>query len=165
MIDREGFFMIRDMRARGMSIKQIAEAMDVDRKTVSKWIKSKELPQYKRKAPPKGKLEDHKKYVLSRMAEGCLNATVILEEIAERGYTGKITLLRDFMKPHRKTHSSSASIRYETPPGKQAQVDWGSSRCVCQMAKRRSCMPLSCCWVTPDSCTWSSQRTKRLKRL
>lgn len=125
MIDREGFFMIRDMRARGMSIKQIAEAMDVDRKTVSKWIKSKELPQYKRKAPLKGKLEDHKKYVLSRMAEGCLNATVILEEIAERGYTGKITLLRDFMKPHRKTHSSSASIRYETPPGKQAQVDWG----------------------------------------
>ena len=56
---------------------------------------------------------------------GCINAVVILEEIQGMGYTGKATILREFMKPHRKKALAKASIRYETPPGKQAQVDWG----------------------------------------
>lgn len=47
------------------------------------------------------------------------------DEIKTNGYTGQIRLLRAFMEPHRPAVLSKATERYETPPGKQAQVDWG----------------------------------------
>lgn len=125
MIDREEFFMIRDLKSKGLSITQISEQLDIDRKTVSKWLKKDQLPEYKREKSIESKLDLYKEYLLQRMGEGCVNATVLLEEIQAQGYTGKITILRDFMRPHRKPSLAKASIRYETPPGKQAQVDWG----------------------------------------
>ena len=125
MVRLEELFMIREMKNRGMSIKQIAEELDLDRKTVSKWLKVEKLPAYQRTGKPTSKLDKYKEYILKRMMEGCLNAMVILDEITEMGYTGKISILREFMKPYRKHHKGAASIRYETPPGKQAQVDWG----------------------------------------
>lgn len=60
------------------------------------------------------------------MQEGCLNATVILDEIKERGYPGSDTTLRDYMKPMRPEMKAKATIRFETAPGEQAQVDWGT---------------------------------------
>lgn len=57
------------------------------------------------------------------MNEGCLNAVVLLEEIRERGYQGGPTIL-DFMQPLRPQVQALATVRFETPPGKQAQVDW-----------------------------------------
>ena len=125
MVRLEELFMIREMKNRGMSIKQIAEELDLDRKTVSKWLKAEKLPAYQRTEKPTSKLDKYKEYILKRMMEGCLNAMVILDEITEMGYTGKISILREFMKPYRKHHKGAASIRYETFPGKQAQVDWG----------------------------------------
>lgn len=59
------------------------------------------------------------------MEEGCLNARVILEEIKTKGYSGGITTLRVFMKPFRPTVISKTTVRFETDPGYQAQVDWG----------------------------------------
>ncbi|GAC42790.1 transposase and inactivated derivative [Paenibacillus popilliae ATCC 14706] len=66
-----------------------------------------------------------KKYIRHRMAEGCLNARVILVEIREKGYTGSSTILRIFMQPLRPSIQSKATERFETAPGEQAQVDWG----------------------------------------
>ena len=48
MVRLEELFMIREMKNRGMSIKQIAEELDLDRKTVSKWLKAEKLPAYQR---------------------------------------------------------------------------------------------------------------------
>lgn len=58
------------------------------------------------------------------MQEGVLNATVIYDEIKDKGYKGKITILRDFMQPYRPVLKAQATVRYETRPGEQAQVDW-----------------------------------------
>jgi len=42
-----------------------------------------------------------------------------------RGYTGSYTLLTDWLRPQRESARTVAVRRFETPPGKQAQVDWG----------------------------------------
>lgn len=117
--------MIRELKSKGMSITRIAAEVGVDRKTVSKWLADNTLPSYKPRNTKSSKLEAFKTYILQRMNEGCVNAIVLFDEIVEKGYQGKLTILRDFMKPHREKLLSKASIRYETPPGKQAQVDWG----------------------------------------
>lgn len=40
------------------------------------------------------------------------------------GYEGKMTILRDFVRPLRQQPKKQATLRLETPLGKQAQMDW-----------------------------------------
>ena len=58
------------------------------------------------------------------MADGIFNCTVLLRLLREQGYTGGITLIKDYVKPHRPPRKIPAVQRYETKPGYQAQVDW-----------------------------------------
>ncbi|MEG6510996.1 IS21 family transposase [Desulforamulus ruminis] len=125
MVKSEEFFMIRDLKSKGMNITQIAQELDLDRKTVAKWLKSDQLPVYRQKVGYGSKLDNYKTYIIERMNQGCVNAMILFDEIKARGYQGRLTILREFMKPHREQMRGKASIRFETPPGKQAQVDWG----------------------------------------
>jgi transposase len=119
---------MKDMREKGMSITQIADELGRDRKTIRKWLQADEPVGYVRRKPAAGKLDAYKDYIRHRMAEGCLNASVILDEIREKGYTGSSTILRVFMQPLRPAVRSKATERFETQPGEQAQVDWGHFR-------------------------------------
>jgi transposase len=116
---------MKDMLQRGMSITQIADELGRDRKTVRKWLEQDQPGGYPERKRMAGKLDGYKDYIRSRMAEGCLNAMVILDEIREKGYTGSSTILRLFMQPLRPAMQSKATERFETKPGQQAQVDWG----------------------------------------
>ncbi|MFD2172301.1 IS21 family transposase [Tumebacillus lipolyticus] len=66
-----------------------------------------------------------------------MNAVVIWDEIRAAGYTGGITRLRDFKRPLRPLVASKATVRFETPPGRQAQVDWGESQANWNGKKKR----------------------------
>jgi transposase len=48
-----------------------------------------------------------------------------MRELRERGYIGGYTILKDYLRPMREASRTVAVRRFETPPGKQAQVDWG----------------------------------------
>jgi transposase len=63
--------------------------------------------------------------LLKRLKEGTTNCVVLLEEIQAMGYEGQSTILREFISPYRAKPNKQSSIRFETPPGKQAQMDWG----------------------------------------
>ncbi len=126
MLRWEEIFMIKELKEQRMFLKDIATVIDRDVKTIRKYIKAEKLPEYRRDSVRQSKLDSFKEYVLKRMLKGgCTNAVLIFEEICEKGYTGKLTILRDFMQPYRKSALSIAVKRFETPPGKQAQVDWG----------------------------------------
>lgn len=56
---------------------------------------------------------------------GLVPASSILDEIRALGYTGGGTILRTFMHPLRPIIREKATVRFETAPGEQAQVDWG----------------------------------------
>jgi len=125
MIKNGEFYMIHEMKKRGMNITQIADELGRDRKTIRKWLQKSEPVPCQRQIPRPGKLEPFKDYIRQRMQEGCLNANVIFDEIRAKGYTGRKTILRSFMQPLRPTVIQKATVRFETPPGYQAQVDWG----------------------------------------
>lgn len=128
MIEIGEFFMIKELYQKGWTISAIAEETGFDRKTVRKYINQSELPQYKTRKPMKGdkkrKLEDYEEYILTRLKEGTTNCVVLLEEIKAMGYKGQMTMLRDFVRVYRQRPNKQASVRYETPPGLQAQMDW-----------------------------------------
>lgn len=67
----------------------------------------------------------------SRIAQASpihLSAVVLFREIKEQGYTGSLSLLRQYLYGYRGKPVSPPDIRFETPAGKQMQVDWGQMR-------------------------------------
>ncbi len=49
----------------------------------------------------------------------------MLRELRQQGYTGGYTILKDYLEPKRQSARVVAVRRFETPPGQQAQADWG----------------------------------------
>jgi len=123
LVRGDEYFMIRQMRREGLSISEIARKTGRDRKTVRKAVAGGSRPSYRPRPKRPSKLDPYKLYLEKRMDIGVYNAVKLLREIKARGYDGGITILKDFIKPYR--DKEKAVIRYETPPGQQAQVDWG----------------------------------------
>jgi transposase len=116
---------IRAMHQQGLSITDIAEITGFDRKTVHKWLRQPGPPRYGPRAPRPSKLDPYKPYIDERLSAGVWNAIILLRELRERGYTGGYSILKDYLHPKRQAAREVAVRRFETPPGHQAQVDWG----------------------------------------
>lgn len=116
---------IEELKRQGLSISQISVITGYSRPTVRKYLNERGTPQYGPRAPRPSKLDEYKTYIKDRMRAGVWNAEVLLREIRTRGYTGGYSILKEYMHPLREAAQATAVRRFETPPGKQAQVDWG----------------------------------------
>jgi transposase len=126
MLEVLQMFHLRELKQKGLSIRAIATATGYNFRTVKKYLEADQQPRYRQRAPRKTKVGPFKEYILRRMSEGLLNATVLLDEIRTMGYTGGPTQLRDFVHTHRPPKpNQKAVMRYKTAPGEQAQVDFG----------------------------------------
>jgi len=116
--------LIRKMYKDGVSITEIARQIGCSRDTARKYAKTDVRPVYKR-AGLASKLDPFKQYVRNRLKEAPFSAARLLEEIREQGYKGKYSILKTFVRQLKKSYLHRAVMRFETEPGKQAQVDWG----------------------------------------
>jgi transposase len=122
---RGDFFMIKDVYKRGMTISAIARELELDRGTVRKYINASVAPSKQKRKKAKSKLDPYKDHLHQRMLEGGVyNGERLLDEIKQLGYTGGKTILKDYIKPFRDKEKKKYSVRYETLPGEQMQVDW-----------------------------------------
>src|SRR5436190_20642440 len=97
-----------------------------DHNTVRKLLAQPEsAPVYGQREPQPSKLDTFKSYIEERLRAGVWNARVLLRELRQRNYSGGYTILTDWLRPQRESARVVAVRRFETPPGKQAQVDWG----------------------------------------
>jgi transposase len=117
--------MLRELHEQGLSITEIAKKTGYNRRTVRKYLRSDVPPVAERRSPKASKLDDYKDYIIQRLNSYPLTASRIYHEIQEKGFTGKYTIVKDFVREIRPQLGVSAIYRYETKPGKQAQVDWG----------------------------------------
>lgn len=53
---------------------------------------------------------------------------MLYREIKEQSYTGSLSLLRQYLYAYWGKPESQTVMRFETPAGKQMQVDWGQMR-------------------------------------
>lgn len=131
MLTGERWFMIRELHQQGHSISAIARRLKMDRKTVRKALFTEGLPRYGPRAPRPSILDPYKPYLKVRLDQGITNAHRLLHEIRKQGYQGGYTILKEFVRPHRPVLiREMATVRFETEPGKQAQVDFGEFRAV-----------------------------------
>jgi transposase len=75
----------------GMSIRAISRLTGYDRKTIRKYlIQPDGVPVFGPRAKQPGKLDRFKPYLEERMRAGVWNARVLLRELRERGYSGRV---------------------------------------------------------------------------
>lgn len=117
---------LRELQRQGMSIQAISELTGWDRKTIRKYVQAaRVVPEYGPRTARPSKLDAFKPYLEERLRAGVWNARVLLRELQQRNYTGGYTILTDWLRPQRRAARVVAVRRFETPPGQQAQVDWG----------------------------------------
>jgi len=114
---------IRDLHRSGLSLGDIQQETGHDPKTIRKYLTEPASDAAPRDRP--SLLDPYKPYLDERMAQGVWNATKLLRELRERGFPGHYTIVREYLQPRRKAAKETAVRRFETPPGQQAQVDWG----------------------------------------
>ena len=124
MLMKEDFAVIKALAKRGVYLKDIAAELGVHPKTVRRALQRGAAPTPPRPRRP-SKLDPYKAQVDQLLADGVWNGVVILRELRAAGYTGSHTILRDYLAPKRALRPGRATVRFETPPGRQLQSDWG----------------------------------------
>ncbi len=126
MLALEERFMIRDLYRKGVSISEIARRAGRDRKTIRQVVQAPDiLPPHKSRQPKVRKIDPYVSYLEQRIADGVLNARKLYGELLGQGYPGKESQVREFVHDRRPDREPGASVRFETAPGEQGQVDWG----------------------------------------
>jgi transposase len=124
MLRVEERFMIKDLRAKGTSISEIARRMGCDRKTVRQALTAPLVPAHPQRTRRRRRLGPYVEYLKKRIDKGVVNASKLYDEIKAQGYQGSKGHVRDFVATLRPPRPSAATVRFETEPGEQAQVDW-----------------------------------------
>jgi transposase len=120
--------MILDLHRQGLSVTAIARRTGRDPKTIRKYIaRGLELPVYgPRQVGRPNKLAPYLDYLRERIAAfPDLSAVRLTRELRERGYLGAYTAVKRFVAAIRPSEGPKAfEVRFETPAGHQAQVDF-----------------------------------------
>jgi transposase len=124
-----GTELVREIMARkerGEGVKRIARELGVDRKTVKRWLKLGSWQPRQPRSVPKP-IDRFAEFVEQRAPEIGWNAVVLHRELKKLGFAGSYQQVRRFLRPHRlkRQWSELATVRFETGPGEQAQVDYG----------------------------------------
>jgi transposase len=122
--------MILDLHRQGLSVSDIARRTGVDRKTVRKYIaRGLELPVYGPRSPRPRRITAFEPYLRERVAAfPALSGRRLWREIRERGFAGDYTSVTAFLRTVRPAVAVPFECRFETPPGRQAQVDFAQFR-------------------------------------
>lgn len=100
----------------------IARRYNCDYRTVKKYYEEEEREEKTKKQRP-SKLDEYKEVIKEKVEYG-VTGSEICRFIKKRGYQGQYTILRDYVKEIKGDMQKKATIRFETNPGLQAQVDW-----------------------------------------
>jgi len=115
---------MKELKREGLSVRAISELTGYDRKTIRRYlIAGSDAPVYGPRPPSTSKLDAFKPYLEQRLQAGVWNAQVLLRELREKNYRGGYTILKNWLHPQRQAAQVVAVRRFETAPGKQAQVD------------------------------------------
>jgi transposase len=108
-------------------VQEIAQELSISRTTVRKYLKHPEAVIRKPRPKRPSKLDPYQEQIQQWvMQDHCTNCEVIFARLRQLGYTGGISILKEYVHPLRPAVAGHAPVqRYETKPGEQIQFDWG----------------------------------------
>ena len=137
VIGREKRVLLRHYLEQGMSKAAIARQLRISRRTVYNWMEAGELDRgvddkavrYRPRAPLPSKLDPFREIIRTRLADYPeLSAVRLFEEVKMAGYPGGYGQVKRYVRAVRPRDPVEPVVRFETPPGHQAQVDFAEFR-------------------------------------
>lgn len=116
---------IRSDRQKGLSYTEIARKYNIDPRTAKKYAASETRPVYSLSASKPSKLDAYKEQIALWLEEAPYSAERILEKIQEQGFAGGHSIVREYVRNKKEQLDEKATVRFETMPGLQGQMDWG----------------------------------------
>jgi transposase len=125
VVTLEEWMEVKQLLNQGHSQRAVARLTGLSRNTVAR-LAAQPAPQAFRQTARPSQLDPFKPYLLERFQQYPLSAVRLLAEIGPMGYPGSIDVLRRYLATLRREQQAQAkaTVRFETPPGQQAQVDW-----------------------------------------
>jgi len=124
MLKLEEWMDLQSLYQAGVSVSEMARQTGLDRKTVRRHLL--EAPQSYQRAPRPQKIDPYRAYLRERWEQGVHNACKLFREIQRRGYPGGRSQVGCLLQDWREEEAERAFVRFETSPGEQSQIDWGS---------------------------------------
>ena len=127
--------LLRHYLERGVSKAELSRRFGVSRRTIYSWIASGDLDRdlaaggtrYSPRPRRAHKLDPYKGIIDARLAEyPRLSVQRLFDEVHAAGYAGSYGRVRDYVRTVRPRDPVEPANRFETPPGRQGQVDFGS---------------------------------------
>jgi transposase len=118
--------MILDLARQGLSVSAIARRTGRDRKTIRTYIaRGLEPPAYKPREPTPSPLGPFEAFLRERVGRfPDLTGRRLWREVRDLGFAGGYSTVTDFLRTVRPPAAAAFERRFETPPGRQAQVDF-----------------------------------------
>ena len=124
MIDYQIYCQIRHLfTEKKLGLRQIARELKLGLNTVRKWTQRES---FKRAASPQrpSKLDPFKGDLVRLLTQHDYSAQQLFQQLKERGYQGRYSILKAFVRQVRpRPRSAFLTLHFE--PGECAQVDWG----------------------------------------
>ena len=102
------------LREQGMTIRGIARALGVGRKTVRRWLRAGHAPTWRH--ADRSILDPFRDYLEMRWAAGYRNGTGLWREIRERGFSGQSGIVRQWATRQRRQDPPAGLMRPAKPP-------------------------------------------------
>src|SRR5215471_13463148 len=137
MIEFELWTEVHARFRRGHGKRTIARELGLDRKTVKRILAQERPARYRRHGTRPSVVTPYLDYICRRVTEVDYNAYRIFQDLRALGYPGGYEMVKLAVRPLRaeRDRLAAATLRFETAPGRQAQVDWG--RTWAQIAEQR----------------------------
>lgn len=105
---------------------EMARRFNCDSRTIKRYldIESGELVPKASRRQYVSKLDDYKEIIIDKVDKYGATAMAVYTFIRKKGYTGKYSTVAAFVKNHKQEETHKATVRFETAPGLQAQLDW-----------------------------------------
>ncbi len=129
---QERYIAVKELHGQGLYITEIAQQLNMDRKTINRYIKADECPMYPKRTRG-SKLDPYKEYITQRWHSGCYSATEILHEIRQMGYKGARSIMMDWVS---KTFKTQRRASHSSSPSKTI-VPWSPRRGSWLLVKRK----------------------------
>jgi hypothetical protein len=92
---------IQQRRGREESLRQISQALGLDRRTMRRYVASAQPPVYPVRRPRATPLTPYREYLGERWGQGCHHAQRLHQALVQRGYKGSASMVRKILQPWR----------------------------------------------------------------
>ena len=116
---------IRSDRQKGLSYVELGRKYHMDPRTAKRYAESPQEPEYTLSEPKPTKMDPYKQIVDEWLEEAPYSALRILEKLREMGFNGGYSIVKAYVSSRKMDLNEKATVRFETMPGKQGQMDCG----------------------------------------